>query len=189
MFTVVQRMHEAKILRRNLIRQLYFPIQMLLMARRDGDFLTIQKEPAFSRAGQSNFGRLYDAYADGSGGAAGFHEEWKHIQEQGEATAEEGQVIVTYVGGCGLTKETALRIQPVLPRVVIHKREAEPIVLGEYWYLAYMFGKMGSDWRGQSQARLNRDEEGNMYDRLDIEFSNGDPLQIYFDISHLPYRS
>ena len=186
-FTVVRQMREAGVLRRNLRRQFYFPIQILLMACRYGDFLTIQKEPAFSRTGQSNFARLYDAYAYGSGGEAGFHEEWKHIQEQFGAASEEGRDMVTFVGGPGLTKETALRIQPVPDRVLSHRTEAEPIVTGEYWYLAYKFGKMGIDWKCQSQALLKRDEAGKMYDRLDIECTDGEPHQIYFDISHLPY--
>ena len=80
-FTVCRQMREAGIIAAKFRRQFYFPIQILLMACRYGDFLTIQKEPAFSRTGQSNFARLYDAYAYGSGGEAGFHEEWEHIQK------------------------------------------------------------------------------------------------------------
>lgn len=190
-FTVVRQMRNAGILPHNLRREFYFPIQMLLMTRRSGDFLTTQKEPAFSRTGQMNFVRLYCAYAadkfGGEVGEAQFHEEWKHIQEQFGSASEEGTDMVTFVGGPGLTKEAALRIQPVPDRVLSHRTEAEPIVTGEYWYLAHTFGKMGVDWTCQSQALLKRDEAGKMYDCLDVRFKDGGLRQIYFDISHLPY--
>ena len=37
------------------------------------------------------------------------------------------------------------------------------------------------------QALIKRDEAGKMYDLLEREFADRKHLQIYFDISHLPY--
>lgn len=108
--TAVKRTHESGVPRRNLVRHLFLPIQLLLMAQRCGDFLTIQQEPAFSGAGKSNFGDLYDAYAFGSGGEAAFHQEWTRIQAGSGKSPEEKEGVVTFSGGPGLTKETALRI-------------------------------------------------------------------------------
>ena len=59
--------------------------------------------------------------------------------------------------------------------------------MGEYWYLAYTYGKMGIDWVCESQMLLKRDETGRMYDCLNVRFEDGGLRQIYFDISHLPY--
>lgn len=184
---VVKRLHESGVPRRDLVKHFFLPIQLLLMAQRNGDFLSIQHEPAFSRAGKSNFGDLYDAYAFGSGGEAAFHQEWTRIQAGFEKPAEESEGIVTFSASAGLTKETALRIVPVPDRVLIHRREAEPIVMGEYWFLAYTYGRMGIDWVCESQALLKRDEAAKQYDCLNVRFKNGELHEIYFDISHLPY--
>jgi hypothetical protein len=185
--TAVKRLHESSVPRRNLVRHFFLPIQLLLMAQRRGDFLTIQQEPAFSRAGKSNFGDLYDAYAFGSGGEAAFHQEWTRIRVRFGESPEESEDIVTFSGGPGLTKETALRIDPMPDRILANRREAEPILVGEYWYLAYNHGRMGIDWVRESQMLLQRDEAGKMYDCLNVKFKDGRLHQIYFDISHLPY--
>ena len=185
--TAVKRMHESGIPRRNLVKHFFLPIQLLLMAQRRADFLSIQQEPAFSRAGKSNFRDLYDAYAFGSGGEAAFHQEWTRIQAGFGESSEESEDIVTFSGGPGLTKETALRIDPVPDRILAHRREADPIIMGEYWYLAYTYGRMGIDWFRETQTMLKRDERGKLYDCLDVRFKDGGPRQIYFDISHLPY--
>lgn len=157
------------------------------MAQKCGDFLTIQQEPAFSRAGKSNFADLYDAYAFGSGAEAGFHQVWTRIQSGFGRSPEESEDVVTFSGSSGLTKETAVRIDPVPDRILAHRREAEPILMGEYWYLAYNYGRMGIDWVRESQILLKRDETGKMYDCLDVRFKDGGLRQIYFDMSHLPY--
>jgi hypothetical protein len=185
--TAVKRMHESGVPRRELLKHFFLPIQLLLMAQRRDDFLTIQQEPAFSCAGKSNFADLYDAYAYGSGGEAGFHQEWTRIQAGFGESTEESAEIVTFSGGSGLTKETALRIDPVPDRKLAHRREAEPMVMGEYWYLAYTYGRMGIDWFRESQILLKRDETGRMYDCLNVKFKDGDQRDIYFDVGHLPY--
>ena len=184
---VVKRMHESSVPRRDLVKHFFLPIQLLLMAQKCGDFLTIQQEPAFSRAGKSNFADLYDAYAFGSGGEAGLHREWTRIQAGFGESPEESEDVVIFTGGPGLTKETAVRIYLVPDRTLVHRREAEPTLMGEYWYLAYNYGRMGTDWVRESQMLLKRDETGKMYDFLDVRFKDGGLRQIYFDISHLPY--
>lgn len=185
--TAVKRMHESGVPRQDLVKHLFLPIQLLLMAQKCGDFLTIQQEPAFSRHARNNFADLYDAYAFGSGGEAGFHQEWKRIQAGFEESPDKSEDVVNFSGGLGSTKESAVRIGLVPDRVLAHRREAEPIVMGEYWYLAYTYGRMGVDWVRENQVLLKRDETGKMYDCLDVRFKDGGLRRIYFDISHLPY--
>jgi hypothetical protein len=180
---VFKRMHESG---QELGKKFFFPIQVLLMARRCGDFLAIQQEPAFSKTALDNFVELYFAYAYKPGGEAGFHQEWTRIQA-GFGKSPEEKEDVAFSGGPGLTKETALRIDPMPDRILANRREAEPILMGEYWYLAYTYGRMGIDWVRESQMLLKRDETGRMYDCLNVRFEDGGLRQIYFDISHLPY--
>lgn len=173
--TVVRQMHQANVKSRDLIKQFYFPLQLLLMARGRKEFSAIQQEPAFSKTGQRNFSKLFDAYA--VGGQAAFDEEWRQIQRLSVESTENRQEIVTYTGGPGLTKENA---------VLLRGAGAETTVLGEYWYLAYTFGRMGVEWKPMMQALIKRDEAGKVYDVLEVEFADGRRNRFYFDISHLP---
>lgn len=146
------------------------------MARGNREFSAIQQEPAFNETGQRNFTKLYDAYSLGE--EAAFDKEWKRIYSVSVETRQDQQEIVAYCGGPGLMKDNAVMIRGASP---------EATVLGEYWYLAYSFGRMGVEWRPQLQALIKRDETGKMYDLLEIEFTDGSRRQCYFDISHLPY--
>ena len=78
----------------------------------------------------------------------------------------------------GLSKEAA---------VLIRGTDPETTVYGEYWYLAHVYGRMGTEWKLHMQALIKRDQEGKMYDLLEIELADGTHLRLYFDISHLPY--
>ena len=173
---VVQQLHGAGCKRRELIRQMYFPLQVLLMARRQGDFCSVQYEPAFSKVSQKNFALLYDAFA--SGGETAFRVEWKRIFANPENLEEGPRNVATFSGGPGFSKTAA---------VLITGPDPETIVTGEYWYLAYLYGRMGTEWRPHMQALIKRDQEGKMYDLLEIELADSTHMRIYFDISHLPY--
>jgi hypothetical protein len=129
---VVKRIHESGVPRRDLVKHFFLPIQLFLMAQKCGDFLTIQQEPAFSRAGKSNLADLYDAYAYGSGGEAGFHQEWKRIQAEFGKSPDKSEVVVNFSGGPGWTKETAIRIGLVPDRLLhlsiyTHTHLASPV--------------------------------------------------------------
>ncbi len=173
---VIHQMHQVNTKRGEFIKQFYFPLQMLLMARGRGEFSAIQQEPVFNETGRKNLTRLYDAYT--LGGDAVFDEEWKQTQSLSVETSQDPQEIVTYFGGPGLTKENAVMIREASP---------ETTVDGEDWYLAYLFGRMGVEWKPKLQALIKREETGKMYDLLDIEFTDGCHRQCYFDVSYLPY--
>jgi len=173
---VVKQLQGAGCKRRELIRHVYFPLQVLLMARGQGDFSSVQYEPAFSKVSQKNFALLYDAFS--SGGEAAFRAEWKRIFASPENLVDDPRNVATFSGGPGFTKTAA---------VLITGPDPETIVTGEYWYLAYSYGRMGTEWSPYMQALIKRDQEGKLYDLLEIELADGTHLRIYFDISHLPY--
>lgn len=172
---VVQQLQEAGCERRELVRQVYLPLQILLMARRRGDFCTIQREPAFSKIGQRNLASLYDAFI--LRGKSGFDSEWQRILISPESSTGSGGCVVSYSGGPGLWKGSA---------VCLRGGDWETTVHAEYWYAAYLYGRMGIDWKLCIQALTERDREGKKYDILEIELPGEGRLRIYFDISHLP---
>lgn len=173
---VVQQVQEAGCKRQELIRQVYLPLQILLMARRRGDFCSIQREPAFSKASQRNFASLYDAFI--LGGKAAFDGEWKRIFNSPENSTGSGGSVITYSGGPGLWKESA---------VLLKGGDWETTVYAEYWYIAYSYGRMGVDWKLRIQALIKEEQEGKRYDLLEIELPEERHLRLYFDISHLPF--
>ena len=159
------------------VQYMFAPLQSLLMARRSTDFCSIQEEPAFSRSGQENFLRLCDAFR--REGDVGFYEQWRRIFG-GEMDVDIPKYpIISYVGGPGDSKDTAVLLSASDPQLMI---------LAEYWYLAYHFGRKNEQWSLVRQALLPRAlNEGRMYDLIEIDLTDGGRRSVYFDISALPY--
>jgi hypothetical protein len=159
------------------VQSFFAPLQMLLMARRTTDFCSIQEEPAFSRYGQENFLRLCDAFR--REGDDGFYEQWDRIFGGQRDLDIPKYPIISYVGGPGDSKDTAVLLSASDPTLMIS---------AEYWYLAYHFGRKHEQWSTVRQALLPRDlNEGKMYDMIDIALPDGGRRSVYFDISALPY--
>lgn len=172
---LTERLHQAHIATGEIVHQVFFPLQMLLMARRHRDFATIQQEPAFSKVAQSNLLRLFDAFL--SGGEKGFMAKWADIFSHSAPSNENTTNAVTLAGGTGSSMDSAIITMGV---------DEETTVFAEYWYLAYVYGRKGVDWNPGLQSLLEGDV-GKIYDHFQIELSDGRGVEVYFDISHLAY--
>ncbi len=161
---------------RDAVQSLFFPLQMLLMARRSSDFCSVQNEPAFSTSGHRNFRRLHHAFR--RAGESGFADQWRRIfPGEGELSVPQNQII-SYRGGSGDSKDTA---------ILLSTSEPPLMVSAEHWYLSYQFGRQNQQWSKAMQALLRRDQNGKMYDVIEIDLTDGARKSVYFDISSLPY--
>src|SRR5579864_2248892 len=174
----IDRLRQTQIERQDIVKQVFFPLQMLLMARRYSDFKTIQQEPAFSKTGQSSLQRLFASLL--SKGRGGFIAEWTDTFSHSDRQDHKRTDLVALAGGPGFSKDSAIIAKGV---------DNEVTIFAEYWYLAYRYGRMGLDWRLGLQALLKRDQNGKMYDVFKVELSDGRCFDVYFDISHLPYST
>jgi hypothetical protein len=157
--------------------QIFAPIQTFLMAQRAADFLSIQLDPAFSTFAQSNLERLYLAYL--REGEAGFRRAWSSVFRSGWESHRPSESIVVCEGGDGRSEEDAVVLKP-------GDEDPETAVRAEYWYLSYVYGRRNSDWR-KIQQDLIAGQNGKKYDDLLIELSNGERLNIFFDVTHMSY--
>lgn len=139
------------------------------MALRKDDFLTIQKEPAFSPFSRRNFEKLLKAWI--ANGESGYAEEFRRILNPTCRSQKPKQEITSYSGGPGYSRDSA---------VIIHANDNEIGVNTEYWYLYYTYGR---NWRRGIQRCTAPDNEGRTFDVMDIQFPNGETRSIYFDIT------
>ena len=162
---------------RELAARIFMPIQTFLMAQRADSFLSIQLDPAFSKFAQGNLKQFYAAYL--REGESGFRRESSRVFSSGWELHRPSESIVICKGGDGRSEECA---------IVLNAGDEDPVtaVTAEYWYLSYVYGRMNSDWRKTLQT-LIRGKNGKRYDDLLIELSNGERLNIFFDVSHLSY--
>ena len=83
--------------------------------------------------------------------------------------------MVTYKGGEGESIETAVEILGVTdPFSGIH---------AEYNWLESRYGQQGKGWNLISQSVLPREEQGKVYDLLNIRLADGVQKLFYFDIT------
>lgn len=65
--------------------------------------------------------------------------------------------------------------------IIINAKNEFEGVMAEYAYLEENFGARGRDWELDMQSLI--EEDGKMYDRMDLKFSDGTQKTIYFDIN------
>ena len=139
-----------------------------LMAHRKSSFETIQLEPPFSLFGLRNMKQLAVSYRVGSAGA--FKSTWAEIFGLGWKERKPKHAVVTIAGGPGDSPGTA---------VLIRGGDSETRVNAEYWYLYYLYGRT---WKCGTQMLTTPDEHGRRFDKLQIQFLNGERW-IYFDVT------
>ncbi len=148
---------------------IYTMTRSILMAHHKTDFLGIQLQPPFLEFARTNTEKLANALRDRQ--EKGFKAEWQEIFSPGWYDRQPEHIIITYDGGPGDSRDSAL---------VMHAPDAESSVHAEYWYLFYQFGR---DWRLGRQLKEQAGVNGKFYDCLEVVPPVGAAKFIYFDIT------
>ncbi len=84
-----------------------------------------------------------------------------------------GQPNITVKGGPGDTPETAV--------VISGAADSMAGISAEYDWLAQKFGRKNVDWSLRRQSVMQ--QQGKVYDRMEIELKDGSRRIVFFDIS------
>ena len=147
--------------------QAYLQIQWALMAYRKDDFITIQKEPQFSRQGRANFISLFNAFNEG--GKEKLRAALEEVMKPGGRSSYNEDPI-RYSGGEGTSMGDA---------VILLTSDKELGVKAEYWYLNYTYGRI----KKRSQS-LRDGGNGKHYDCISFDTPEGESKSVFFDIGN-----
>jgi hypothetical protein len=152
------------------VNAIFSMLQHVLMAQHRHDFTTVQLEPAFSPFARANAVALAKAAMLGK---SDLDAEWRRTFAPGWEERVPEQLLTTYSGGPGDSPSTALTILAPDLTTAIH---------AEYWYLFYVFGR---NWQLGDEHRTTPNEEGRVFDQLELIFPDGARLWTFFDVTRL----
>ncbi|MCL4501339.1 MAG: hypothetical protein M1438_05715 [Deltaproteobacteria bacterium] len=89
------------------------------------------------------------------------------------ASGQSAKPKITFKGGPGDKPETAV--------IILGAPNSMAGIAAEYNYLRRKFGRKQVDWRLTRQSVFN--QQGKVYDRLELELKDGSRKTVFFDIS------
>ena len=151
------------------IRNLVWKMQNILMAQRDGDFLSIQTNAPFIPCVRNHMETLDECWV--AGGEAGFLEMWDIAFRPGWREKVVPHEIIRLSGGPGESGDTAFRV---------YAPDGETRICAQYWYLCYNYGRIHKDWKPGVQGLTFPDEQGREFDVMNVILPDGEERKFYF---------
>ncbi len=142
-------------------------LQQSLMAARQSDFETIQRQAPFSRLAQRNMEALLGSWR--AAGKDGFARAWDQLFQSGWEADLGRQNPIQIIGDGGDSEEHALEVKGA--------PDQKTRVAAEWWYLRYTFGW---DWTPGMHFTTTGGQDGVSFSVRDIMLADNSRRDVFF---------